>query len=761
MSHRGRFVSDGSGVQRTFRCACFLAQQSGPQPLQRVQFPTAMFGSPPPAMPVAAASASKQQRHPMALQAAAQDRSRSPMGHGCSPAGHIHGHNAAAARAVGADAPLAGGQPYAWTTGDKALDSWVLSLRLETSLLQRLCTVTHLQDRRDIVQACRDSLSRIRCMGAFMNGCITKTLAAQKSCEGRPRLTTQQLAAAGAVASSPRPSFPAGMGDEEQAAKLPYHEQPSGPQAGGRSGSGHPKISANSADACPGNDDAIGWQAWAVDALNKADQKSQFMREVLAVLDSSDAGGIAALPGQWSFTLGCAVALLARDGQSPKATAPLLLRSYAQTLGKPSTVSSAVSSAGSSHKFVIVHYGALCGMSHAAFKAALTTVLTGSHGFHIELYEVHSFPACPTSHAVEKHCLTNLGFRVNLMEDTTHWPSLCRDRKQHWASKGVRLLVLYAVDARSSHPVFQADTIMSKQTLHSPANAEFWRLLAGLKYLSTEFGSSTMSMLTWNAAEWEYMAGDALAKWLGPALTADPFRYKCPQSSLTFTAHPPMQHVTGKCAGADANSTAEGWCWLPAVQKQPRAELRHGPWSPSVLRVFDVVVFQERELLPAEQQVLRSCQRIHAESGQIRLMDVPRVCAFFGVQHSAVGHALTHQLPCLGSILRTTGTACEPTSELAVECGAERWCMNCEQALRLLWCSPPIGLLCDYMASWMNAVLEEGDDKTSGATNLSWQSLPDHICGAACAGVAEAAATCKSPEEAAGIQGSGEVTGRG
>ena len=142
-------------------------------------------------------------------------------------------------------------------------------------------------------------------------------------------------------------------------------------------------------------------------------------------------------------------------------------------------------------------------------------------------------------------------------------------------------------------------------------------------------------------------------------------------------------------------------------------------------------------MLSTEEQVIRACQRIHTESGQTRLLEVPHVCAFFGVQDAAAGHALAHVLPCIGSILRTTGSRCEAGSELAVECGAERWCTNCEQALRLLWCSPPIGLLCDYMTSWLNAVLQDGVEKTSGESIFSWQSLPDHICGDACPGVAE------------------------
>lgn len=638
------------------------------------------------------------------------------------------------------------------------MDQWVLSLHLETAVLERLSKVANVRDRRDIVQASRNSISRIRCMGAFFNGCITKTLQAQQYCESHAQLTGKPLPTAGGEASSSRPSVSPGMAENHQASKFPSPELPSDSRLGGCVAAETRRTSTDSAEPSPCNDDAPAWQAWSGRALASADQKSKFMREVLAVLDPSVASGVAALPGQWPFTVGCAVALLACDGQSPKATAPVLLRSYLQTLGRQSLAASTITSVCSAHKFVIVHYGALCGLSHLAFRAALTTVLAANAGTRIEIYEVHSLPSCPTSHAVEQQSLTNLSFRVNLLGDTSHWPRLCRDRKQHWVSEGVRLLVFYAVDARESLPVVSVDTVGSNQRLHSPTNAEFWRLLAGLKYLSPDFTAANMSVLSWNAADWECTSGDALDQWLGPALAADPFRYKCPQSLLTFRAVPPLHDVTGRCAGADVNSVSEGWCWLPAVRKQPRAELRQGPWSPGALQLFDVIIFNERELLSSEKQFVRSCQRVHAESSQIRLLDVPRVCAFFDVPHASVGMAFAQHLPCLGSILRATGTACDAASEASVECGAERWCLNCEQALRLLWCSPPLGLLCDYMASWMNAVLLNGLQATSSTTSASWQSLPDHKCSEACAGVSGVRASSDACVLTATVQGSGEVT---
>ena len=83
--------------------------------------------------------------------------------------------------------------PVAWTTGDRGLDAWLQASSLESSVFNRLCMVQELADRHQIVQACRDNVSRIRCMGAFINGCISKSLKAQQYCKSNPELGTGTL----------------------------------------------------------------------------------------------------------------------------------------------------------------------------------------------------------------------------------------------------------------------------------------------------------------------------------------------------------------------------------------------------------------------------------------------------------------------------------------------------------------------------------------------------------------------------------------
>ena len=671
---------------------------------------------------------------PASCHAASQDRSRSPA---VCHSGHMPSvpsaygsisHGCASGSGV-----MAGGAP-SWSTGDKDLDHWLHSLNLEGSVYARLSQVTDVWDRRHIVSACKENLPRVRSMGAFMNGCITKSLNAQRTCKAQQGSQGNPYAVAAAASTSARPSFPAGLGNSTA---RPVADVPAASSARASAATVLPEAStaeSRAVDTCPANDDASVWQAWSTRVMQNVDHKSKFLREVMQDLDHALASQLAALPVEWQFTIACAVALLARDGQCPKNSTTTLLRAYAQTMNKPSMDVLAVSPSTAPSKCVVIHFGALVGMTHIAFKAALSSILSECSSSPFEISEVYSFPSCAVSKGMEQRCLADLGLRALVLDDTKAWPRLCLERKRRWRTEDVRLLIIYAMDVRAARVVATGDSIVSSLPLHSQENADLWLLLAGMKYLSVDFDATRMSVLSWCSSELECRSGDDLEGWLGPSMSANPFRYKCPQVTLSMRSVPLMEAVVGNCAGA-GTGTSEGWCWRPAVQKQPRSALRRGPWSPAILQLFDLVIFKDRPLNPAEEQVINACKRTHAESGQTRLLDVPRVCAFFGVEDAAVRRAFDQELPCLGCILATTGTACKESSGVGEPCGENRWCINCEQALRLLWCSPPVPLLCDYMAAWMRALLVncQKDDKSSSA--FVWKSLPDHVCGDKCASV--------------------------
>ena len=89
--------------------------------------------------------------------------------------------------------------------------------------------------------------------------------------------------------------------------------------------------------------------------------------------------------------------------------------------------------------------------------------------------------------------------------------------------------------------------------------------------------------------------------------------------------------------------------------------------------------------------------------------------------------------------------------------GEHRWCLNCEQALRLLWCSPPVGLLCDYVAAWMQAVLVRNPTLDNASSADVWKALPDHVCGDGCTGISHAQETPASDLLSAGVVGDSKV----
>ena len=128
----------------------------------------------------------------------AQDRSRSPTtGHGrASGMCGSHGSPSQHSNLAGHDPQH--GVPLGWTTGDRDLDDWLHTQCLENYVFHRLCMVYNMADRHQIVQACRGNVTRIRCMAAFLNGCISKSLREQhqRKCadelRARPRVSEAQ-----------------------------------------------------------------------------------------------------------------------------------------------------------------------------------------------------------------------------------------------------------------------------------------------------------------------------------------------------------------------------------------------------------------------------------------------------------------------------------------------------------------------------------------------------------------------------------------
>ena len=67
-----------------------------------------------------------------------------------------------------------------------------------------------------------------------------------------------------------------------------------------------------------------------------------------------------------------------------------------------------------------------------------------------------------------------------------------------------------------------------------------------------------------------------------------------------------------------------------------------------VMHLFDSIAFCDRDVLLCEEQEVKALRRIHEESGQIRLLDEPHVCALLGADNLPVSRAIQDVLPCIG-----------------------------------------------------------------------------------------------------------------
>ena len=238
-----------------------------------------------------------------ALHAAAQERLRGASGWGsCHMQCQTRAHESSShgcASGSGETTNL----PHAWTTGDQDLDHWFETLNLDESVYSRLFLVVDLWNRRHIVQACRDNLARVRSIGAFLNGCISKHLSVKRACKPQARSQRNPYAAAAGVTMSPRRSLPTGK--KNFSVRLD-DEVPAALSSAAFACTLLPDASSSASkviDTSPTNDDVFVWQAWSTRVMHSVHEKSKFLREVWQALEHAVSSKLAALPSEWQFTI--------------------------------------------------------------------------------------------------------------------------------------------------------------------------------------------------------------------------------------------------------------------------------------------------------------------------------------------------------------------------------------------------------------------------------------------------------------------------
>ena len=157
--------------------------------------------------------------------------------------------------------------------------------------------------------------------------------------------------------------------------------------------------------------------------------------------------------------------------------------------------------------------------------------------------------------------------------------------------------------------------------------------------------------------------------------------------------------------------------------------------SPSqISKLLVVRTFRERTLNKRESDMLES---FLVNTGS------KRKCAgrafflrWFGLEDTPVGMILDEHMPCHGMIVRTTGARAPPASRYASECGAERYCKNCEKVLETLSQGYGLNTVADVLLALITKAVPTWSNGSSGGVDWARREGVDrvHRCDANCHG---------------------------
>ena len=88
-------------------------------------------------------------------------------------------------------------------------------------------------------------------------------------------------------------------------------------------------------------------------------------------------------------------------------------------------------------------------------------------------------------------------------------------------------------------------------------------------------------------------------------------------------------------------------------------------------------------------------------SGAAKLASRKLFLWWMGMENSGLEQILERKYPCYGTIFPLTGTAASPDCNVAVQCGATRYCTNCMAAIQMIGQAWEMHAMTDAVASWL------------------------------------------------------------
>ena len=636
----------------------------------------------------------------------AQDRSRSPA------LKHIAGLPSTsplapvAAAAVAAAAPsTACPEDRLWYTGDTTLDFWVLQ-KIPLQQVRAGLALIHLTERKNIIHSCMSNEHLARNLMNYFQGCIRKAISAQeykkdhKSNPGPTRTALTNVA---------RPLTRTASPARAEASSGPVGPWPTaGPALSVASSTVGHETAAPPCDAAPvahlANNDQSDAPAWARTCMQHIGRKSMLLRCFCQVLEPDAVSMLMGLsdPEKVHVVIACCLGWQS-DGNASDSCKRVCrnlidLRPRAEAVPAGVPAASAVS-------IVILHVGAICGISHVALKAAFATVLKDMPGAKVSVSAMHAFTIGAKFREVGVAAAAALGVRCNVWGEADDFSRLLENEQAKWVEKKARLLVFMNCEAiKAAALVATADAAPSDAAMStSLGGLKMEPLQATLEGLHAAFPAHHMGVLTCHCHGAETVESTCLQKMLGSARVVASEAYAVPHQQWHFHASPLLSQIVGHSEPLTRPLKRDGWVWQCGMLPDGRSS--SVTLSSALFELLEARLFQERELDPHEQQQIALASMSHAEIGATRLVDRSMLLRMLSVHDFPLEQVWNSALPCLGVIVPATGGQAASGDPGAQPCGQMRWCIHCEVVVGMLLSSPPATMLTDTCCAWLRACL--------------------------------------------------------
>ena len=563
-----------------------------------------------------------------------------------------------------------------------------------------------LPERKQIVRSCMSKEHTVRSISNYFQGCIRRAISADQFAHsstvlGRTSMTDQVQQVARPLMSMTSPACAEVSGASYGSRAMPA--------AGGSPSSAAPPVDREAASASSpvvvagavGND-VVEIPSWVKDCLALLSSKSKLIRLFSQHLDDESKSLLFSLPPEQQVYVVVAVCL----AQTSTATPSALCRGFARTLTTlterpPPTPASEAKAL----PLVILHVGSVVGNGHVCMKAAFATVLPHLGSHEIRVLEMHSFVVSAVLAKVEMASTKRLGARCQVWHDASALQRLCQERVQQWAHQEARVMVLANLDGMQA--AVEVDRCRPSGPASSNPASALWTakdLQAAMYALQPHIAVTKLACLCFHRPPVSEPDQSILKTMFGTPHTVCPSQYGVPQEDWLAHATPALQNIVGHTEALPASVHVDGWTW-------PCQPTREGNKMPSkisadLLETIAARLFGDHELDPDQIQQINLVSMLNDEMGITRLISRSLLLYLLGFRDLPVGQCLDEVLPCLKTIVPTTGEAPPVSAAGTCDCGHHRWCVNCEVVIMILLNSPNAQLLSDICSAWVQASLK-------------------------------------------------------